>query len=169
MKYILIFLISIITFTSCITERKCSKKYPPQIVNTVDTIYKEVPIVIRDTFNIKGDTVRDTNTVYIDRYTGLANSELLTAETEYAKATCQVINGRQILDLIQKDTAIARLLRKNIIIKEVIKVETVTVKVWDVHWYDRIARVVSLFFLSALLILLIIKIIKIYLNPTKLL
>jgi hypothetical protein len=168
MKYLLI--ISIIIFLTagaCTTERRCAIKYPQQIITKDCVIYKDVikQIIIHDTLFIIGDTVHSTDTVYV--LDGLIHSSPVFATVDFANAKAQVINSKLFLDLFQNDTAIARFLTENVIIKEkdVFKTETIIKKVWLVHWYDKVARVIAGIFILAIIVLFAINIIKAYLKP----
>lgn len=160
-KLIIVLIVTnIFLLTSCITERRCERLYPTPIVNTTNTIYKDTTIFIEihDTLFIKGDTVSTYDTLYLDPITGKYNSNRIYASVDYAKAWAQVIDGEILLELIQNDTAIARLLKDNIVIQEKIveKVTTIIKKVWVVKWYHTvsifIAIVSSLFILAYLIV-----------------
>jgi len=167
MKYLIILLIVFLMLGSCTTERRCARKFPQQIITKDCVIYKDVikEVIIHDTLFIIGDTVHSTDTVYM--VNGLMYSDPVFAITDYANAKAQVVNSKLLLDLIQNDTAIARLLKENVIIeeKEVFKTETIIKKVWLVHWYDKVARVIAGIFILAIIILIAIKIIKAYIKP----
>jgi len=119
-------------------------------------VYRDKIITIFDTIYIKGDTVHSADTVYIDRLTGLINSNRITQGTEFAQAWAQVVNSRLFLDLVQKDTAIARILQENIKEVEVYRDRVEVVKTYSVHWYDIAARWVAGLFLLLVLIKLLI-------------
>jgi hypothetical protein len=150
---------------SCITEKKCWTKYPPNIIVKDSVVYKNIEVIIHDTLVIYGDTVISSDTVYLDKLTGLITSNKIYSETEYAKAYAQVINSKLFLELIQKDTAIERLIKENVQVKEVYVTKTVELKVWEVHWYDKVARIIAAIFLLAILVLVAINIIKAYIKP----
>ncbi len=153
--------------SGCITERRCTQKFPQQIITKDCTIYRDVikQVLIHDTVFITGDTIHSTDTVYM--INGLMFSDPVFATTSFANAKAQVINSKLFLDLIQNDTAIARIIKENIIIeeKEVFKTETIIKKVWLVHWYDKVARVIAGIFILAIIVLFAIKIIKAYIKP----
>ena len=108
-KYIILLLVVVALFaTSCVTQKKCNTKFPPQIVTiTKDSIVTRDSVVYKPLeipVYIKGDTVTKTDTLYRDIKTGLINSKPVYAETEFAKAKAQVINSKLNLELIQKDS-----------------------------------------------------------------
>jgi len=119
-------------------------------------VYRDKIITIFDTIYIKGDTVRSADTVYIDRLTGLINSNRITQGTEFAQAWAQVVNSRLFLELVQKDTAIARILQENIKEVEVYRDRVEVVKTYSTHWYDIAARWIAGVFLLLVLIKLLI-------------
>lgn len=162
MKYILMLLILSIGITSCMTERKCNQRWPIKVLVKDSIVYKQVEVIIYDTLFFAGDTVSTTDTVYIDKATGKITSNKIYTETEFAMAWAQIINNKLFLELIQKDTAIARVLKDNIEIKEVYKTKIVYVNKYIEHWYSKPAYYIAILFLSALLLLVIIKVIKIY-------
>ena len=167
MKALILILIAIFLFSSCTTERKCAEKYPTEIITKDSLVIKEVikEVIIHDTVFINADTVHSSDTVFIRN--GLIYSLPVFAAVDFANATAQVRNSKILLELIQNDTAIARLLRENIIIeeKEIYKTETIIKKVWISHWYDKAARVIASIFIIAILVIIAIKIIKMYIKP----
>ena len=165
LKNTFLLFLALLFLGSCITEKKCWKRYPPKVVVKDSIVYKTKEIIIHDTLVIYGDTVISTDTVYLDKLTGLITSNKISSETEYAKAWAQVINSKLFLELIQKDTAIERLIKQSIQYKEVYSTKTVEIKVWEVHWYDKVARVVTGIFILAVLVLIVIRIIKAYIKP----
>jgi len=144
------------------TERGCYNKYPQQVITKDLLIYRDkiVEVIIHDTIIIKADTIMSTDTVY--HKDGLIWSNRVYGETDFARAWAQVQNSKLKLEIIQKDTAITRLLKENVTVveKEVYKTETVIKKVWVVHWYDTIARVVTVVLLLLLLALIVLAFIK---------
>ena len=163
---IIIFLVGIF-FTSCWTEQKCSRKYPPQIVYEKVIVYRDsvVNVIIHDTTYIQADTVYDTTTVYINN--GIIWSNKVYGETDFASAWAQVVNSKLILELTQKDSVIAKLIEENVIIetKTVVETKTVIKKVFVSHWYDTAARVLALLFILAFLLMIVIKVLKTYIKP----
>jgi hypothetical protein len=104
-------------FVSCVTEKRCNNKFPPQIKTEYiekvkdSIIYKYIDVPVY----IKGDTVYQTDTVYISP-NGLINSKPVYAETDFAKAMAKVFNSRLYLYLYQKDTTFNQ--RYDSVIKE---------------------------------------------------
>jgi len=100
--------LGVLLLGSCVTQKACDRKYPPQVTTIVkDSIVARDSIVekiVEVPIYIKGDTVVKTDTVLIDKKTGLANSKPVYAETDFAKATAQVKDGKLNLTLIQKDS-----------------------------------------------------------------
>lgn len=108
MKKIFLLIITLLVFTSCVTQKACNRKFPLQenvittekIVVRDSIVYKPVEVLVP----IKGDTVTKYITVVTDSKTGLVNSKPVYAETEFAKAVAQVKRGELYLELIQKDS-----------------------------------------------------------------
>jgi len=144
----------LITVSGCVTQKRCYEKYPPQIITKDSIVYKDRMVVFYDTVYIKGDTVNIYDTVVMDRITGLINSDPLMANAEYSQAIAQVINSRLFLNLIQKDTAIARMLEENIKEIEVYRDRTEIVEKWDVRWYHK----AGMWFSGAVILLIILRI-----------
>ncbi len=166
MKYIirlLIFIITVTSISSCMTEQRCYNRYPIPITNKDSIVFKDslIYIPIHDTLVINSDTVsKDTAVTIIN---GIVNSPKLTRETDYAMAKAQVINGILKLQLIQKDSIIARLLtpKVKIVTKEKYITKTITKKVWIEHWYSKITLYVALIALGIFIYILVINVVKI--------
>jgi len=91
--------------TSCVTQRKCLKRFPPvpEIVIKDSIVYKD-KIVIRDTtvfVRLPGDTINAEVQIPVTRIL-----PPVTVETKYAKATASMYMDRIKLLLIQKDAEI---------------------------------------------------------------
>jgi hypothetical protein len=112
-------------FTSCTTQSKCQRKFPPQIrIDSVHTI-KEV-IKYRDTtiyIKLAADTVFKTDTVIINK-DGQAISNKLESDLEYSYAATWISNNRLQLQHRIKDTIIQRVI--NDAVRDRSKVETIT-------------------------------------------
>lgn len=107
MKYILIILLAMFS-VSCVTQKTCNKKYPPQV-----TIITKDSIVVKDSVvyklidvpvYIKGDTIVKSDTIILKDGNNLINSEPIYVETKFAKAIAQIKDSNINLKLIQKDT-----------------------------------------------------------------
>jgi hypothetical protein len=59
---------------------------------------------------IKGDTVHDSVTVYVDKG-GLIQSELSKLHTEYSDSWARVLDGRLVHRLVQNESAIASIVK----------------------------------------------------------
>jgi major membrane immunogen (membrane-anchored lipoprotein) len=105
---IIVILALVVLLGSCVTKRACDRKFPPQeYTTTQDSTYTKDSIVekiVEVPVYIKGDTVTKSDTVFIDKETGLSNSKPIHAETTFSKATSQVRDGKLGLTLIQKDS-----------------------------------------------------------------
>jgi len=166
MKSIIALLIISVGFlTSCNMEKYCSKNYPPKIEIKDSIVYKTKVVTLYDTIYIKADTIKSIDTVYYNPVTGLINSKKIYASVDYSSAWAQVVNSKLYLELTQNDTAIANMLKANIEYKNVYKTKVVTVKKWEVHWYDKVARFMALLLILALVLQIIKLVIKVYIKP----
>lgn len=145
MRLILIF-ISLLLLSSCVTERRCARMYPPQ--ERVDSVYLQT-VVYRDTtifVHLPGDTIRDT--IHVEVVNGLIQSQRSQLETQLALSWAQVVDGMLLHELQQKDTTIARIIEQaireasteTVVTKEVVhKVYELTNWQWLQLWAGRIA------------------------------
>lgn len=99
MKYIIIILALI--STSCVTQRRCYDKFPPDTVKIVrdTTIYKDTTIYI----HLPGDTVRDSIPVPVSIPPDI-NRKPAEAHTSLAHARAWIENRQLKLELTQKDS-----------------------------------------------------------------
>ena len=115
MKALLFLLLSLLFFTSCITqsrkERKCRKaKLNYEIASTkwgcpknLDSTFVQSQVIIKDTtiyVPVPGETVHDSIPVIITK--GLMNSPVSTLETTYSRSKAWVENGTLKHTLDQK-------------------------------------------------------------------
>lgn len=148
-----------VLLSSCVTQSKCDRKFPPQqYTNVKDSLvikdstiysYAEIPVYI------KGDTVIKHDTVIKDKKTGLVNSKPVYAETDFAKAKAQVVNSQLKLDLIQKDSTFK--VRTDSLLKEIYhwKEQYNSVNTQKVKQVEYIPRIYSIFALIGLLTVVI--------------
>lgn len=108
MRYIYIILLVIVA-SSCATQKRCARKFPPQIKTEIKTVteivYKDTTIYV----HIPGDTVTKEVIVYVTE--DGSNSELSELHTEFAWSTAQVVNGILRHELFQKETEIERVIK----------------------------------------------------------
>ena len=106
----LLFILLVVTLSGCVTEKKCNKKYPPEVMVIYrDSIIRERTTVYRDTtiyVYIKGEKEYSTDTVYMDG--GIIWSTKNHLFTSFADSWAWVENGRLYHELIQKDTLIGQ-------------------------------------------------------------
>ena len=104
----ILLIVGMLLLSSCVTQKACDRKFPPQVTTIVkDSVVTRDSIVeklVEVPVYIKGDTIIKSDTVWRDKTTGLANSKPVYAETDFAKATAQVKDGKINLTLIQKDS-----------------------------------------------------------------
>jgi hypothetical protein len=109
MKTKLLELLVLIAFAtlsfSCVTQRRCNAKFPPQTsVIIKDSIITKDTIIYRDKivpYYIKGDTVFAEKKVPVT-----VDISPIWTQTEYASASAWVEGSRLKLQLIQKDQTI---------------------------------------------------------------
>jgi len=154
-KSLLWVVLVMVLLSSCVTQSKCDRKFPPQqYTNVKDSLvlkdstvysYAEIPVYI------KGDTVTKHDTVFRDKKTGLINSKPVYAETDFAKAKAQVVNSQLKLELVQKDSTFK--VRTDSLLKEIYhwKEQYNTVNTQKVKEVKYIPKIYSIFALIGLL------------------
>ena len=111
MRYLIIIL-SIAVLSGCATQRRCARKFPPQIITEKEVITE---IVYRDTtilVHIPADTVYAEKVVF--KTPEGYQTDLSVLHTTYAKSTAQVLKGVLLHELFQKDTEIERVIKNAI-------------------------------------------------------
>lgn len=89
MKNLLLIILSIFLLTSCVTQRKCAAKFPPQITST--TIIKD-SVVYRDTtITVPGDTVTFTDSIPCP---DVVYEKTQKSEKGTVKATVKIKDGK---------------------------------------------------------------------------
>lgn len=86
----------------------CCPKITPTVIKKDSIVYRE-KLVYKDTTiykHLPGDTVNKVDTVWINKWNGLANSKKIYAFTSLAEASAWVKNSKLFLNLTQKDTTI---------------------------------------------------------------
>jgi hypothetical protein len=93
MKNLILALLILLTGASCVTQKRCHQKFPPEIKVITNTViqYKDTVIYVK----IPGDTViqKDTIKVFIDKETGIISSSPSWLFSSYSKSMAQVVNG----------------------------------------------------------------------------
>lgn len=110
MKNLILFIAILLLFTGCITQSKCDRKFPPEvmvirtdsIIHTKETIYRDSLIYI----HLPGEKVKSTDTVYV--VNGLVYSKKNYIFTSFAESWAWVENGRLYHELTQKDTLVGQ-------------------------------------------------------------
>lgn len=107
MKKLLILLV-VMNGWSCITERKCADRFPPEVneITKAVTIYRDTTIFVY----IKPDTVHRVDTVYVDKF-GLVQSSVSYLQTEYAWGRAWIKDSRLFHDVGQFDSKIAETIK----------------------------------------------------------
>jgi hypothetical protein len=109
MKNILIILIALISFTGCVTEKRCNSKFPTEVmIIRKDSIITEKETIFRDTtifIRIPGENQYYTDTIYIkDGQLYFKPSHL---RTSFAESRAWIENGHIRHTLTQNDTIIS--------------------------------------------------------------
>jgi hypothetical protein len=145
--------------SGCVTQKRCDQKFPPQLI-TSDSVITNTITIYRDTtiyVYLPGDTVYDTVHVTIEN--GIANSRPSIHETDLAWSKAQVVDGRLIHELIQKDSVLARVIEnairesatttdRNRIKTEIIEKNYVTGWQWFQIWMGRLFGIILLLFIG---------------------
>ena len=93
MRRIALLLALSIAATGCVTQKRCNMKFPPSIVERVDSVVVEKEVV-RDTtvyIYLPQDTIIKHDTVVVTKQG--ANSKPVVTEGRWSKAVAQVVNG----------------------------------------------------------------------------
>jgi len=96
----------VLTISSCVTEKKCTRKFPPQIEVIIKDSIREVTIY-RDTIiylHLPADTILKTDTIIVKE--GYLYIEPMYAETKLATASAWISYNKLNLLLTDKDTTI---------------------------------------------------------------
>lgn len=104
-------IILMIFLSSCTTQRKCNRLYPPQV--RVDSTHSIVVVTkYRDTtiyIQIAPDTIFKTDTVLIND-NGIIYSDTIKSSLETSYASAWIYNSKIHLEHITKDTIISRII-----------------------------------------------------------
>lgn len=108
MKNLILFLLSVTLLSGCVTQDRCSRKFPPEtitirtdsIIRTTETVYRDTTIYI----HMPGEVQHSTDTVTI--LNGIIQSGRNHLFTTFADSWAWVQNGRLYHELTQKDTLI---------------------------------------------------------------
>ena len=105
-----VFILLILLISGCVTQKKCSQRFPPQILTKDSIVYSSDTIKIKtvDTVYIKlsRDTIFDTKYVYIDRKTGLSYTDTSRLQNDFCISIAGVMYGELFHELITKDSLI---------------------------------------------------------------
>jgi len=100
-------LIVLILFSSCVTQKKCVKRFPPETIKVrYDSIVIKDTVIYKDKlvpYYIKGDTVTKDSLISVPV---TLNTVPLIVENDYAKAKAWIQNSKLKLQLEQKDQVI---------------------------------------------------------------
>jgi hypothetical protein len=114
MKQLILFLIAAFTLSSCVTQRACDRKFPPQ---QTTTIIRDSIVIYRDTtiyITLPREVVTLTDTVVVYIREGFPESDRSELHGTFAWTWAQVKKGRLLHELHQNDTTIARTIERAI-------------------------------------------------------
>ena len=107
MRTILVFLVVLVSFASCVTQKRCLSKFPPQVVTVRhDSIIIKDSIVYKDRlvpYKIPGDTVWAEKPIPVPV---TLNVPPIKLENTYARAEAWIENSKLKMKLEQKDQVI---------------------------------------------------------------
>lgn len=106
MKTLICLILSSLILSSCVTEKKCTRKFPPQIETIIKDSIREVTIY-RDTtiyIHFPADTIIKTDTIIVKE--GYLYIAPMYAETNLATASAWISYNKLSLMLADKDTTI---------------------------------------------------------------
>jgi hypothetical protein len=149
MKYILLIL-PLFLFASCVTQKRCAQKFPPQIITKTETITETV---YRDTtiyVHIPADTIYSEKVIF--KSPEGWQTELSVLDQTYAKSTAQVVNGTLKHELFQKQTEIERVISNAIKENSTHTVDTI-VKIHEVPYIPAWHKFASKFTIIVLVLL----------------
>jgi len=149
----------ILLLTGCVTQKRCERKFPPQVIHTDSTITNTITI-FRDTtiyIYLPGDTVIDT--VKVDVQNGVANSRPSIHETDLAWSMAQIVDNKLIHQLIMKDKTLEMLIKnairenathseRRIKVKEIVKENYLTRWQWAQLYLGRISGIFLLLYIG---------------------
>lgn len=91
----LLLFLSIVLFTSCVTQKRCAEKYPPE-VSVKDSIIEKEVITYRDTtIIIPGDTVQIIDTIPCP---GIVYKKKATSKSGHTTIDVSIDNGKLKVD-----------------------------------------------------------------------
>ena len=143
MKNLIYILILLISLPGCTTQKRCLRKYPPQVTE-VEKIITNTEIKYKDTviyYPLPPEIINNIDTVYITNDT-LINSNLSVLQTSLAISSAQIKGNLLYHNLLQKDTTIE--LRLDNALKEIntlqtqLKQKVTTIEVpAKISWWNR--------------------------------
>jgi hypothetical protein len=162
------FLLALLALSGCVTQQRCERKFPPEIVRT-DSVITKTQTIYRDTtifVTLTPDTVFDTVHVFVRD--GIANSRASIHETNLAWSKAQVVDGVLIHELRMKDSVLAFMIENAIRVSatltektsgetRIVKENYVTGWQWAQIYFARIVALILGLFLVFLVIKYTIK------------
>lgn len=152
----LIFILTLASLSSCITQEKCYERYPPQVRDS--TVIKDTIIYWVDTFRLPGETVIIEDTIpcpQLEYHKSVTKNHVtLKIDISKGKVTfmCAADSLQRLLNRERKERVITR--TKNFVSKPLIERKA--------YWYDTyfFRPVAGLSIILLLLYLLISRVLK---------
>ena len=158
MKTFIIILV-ILLLTGCVTQKRCDRKFPPQLIHT-DSLITNSTTIFGDTtifVYLPGNTIIDT--VFVQVKNGIANSRPSIHETDLAWSMAQIVDNKLIHQLIMKDKTLEMLIKnairensthseRRIRYKEIVKENYLSGWQWAQLWLGRITGIFILLYIG---------------------
>jgi hypothetical protein len=151
---ILIIIFLLATLTSCVTQKCCNRKFPPQIITKDSISVKDSVVLIRDTIFIPGAqvTLHDSIPCPELEYHKVSKKNNVTLSVNISKGKMSIDCKA---DSLQKEIEYLQHHIRTNKFKSETKIDTIVE--YKIHWYDYLAR----FFAVILLIWLVIIILRV--------
>jgi hypothetical protein len=130
---ILLIILSVVILSSCVTEKKCNKKFPPQVIHTVQIVEKEVT-VYKDTI-----IYVELPPVVIEKFVGIKDTLILRGNFASAMAW---VKGANIFGRLKEGEVPVKIKYE---IKEVIKDRVVIDKQVEIKIVKHVPLIYKIF------------------------
>lgn len=153
-KLAIVIALFLLTLSSCISEKKCQRRYPPIIRDSIEV--KET-IEYRD--RVVLDTIEGDTILWSEAW---VEFDTMVIENQYSIAKLRRINDKLSVELIQKDTILQRTLKQAEVLKNSSRVEVKTIiqKEKYIPWFYMFTKwyfIISFVLLIIYLIFLAVK------------
>jgi hypothetical protein len=141
MKNVILFSLILILLSGCMTKRQWQRRYPIPEPDTITQIKTKTEY--RDTtvyYPVKGDTVFKTDSVFVDRETGLVSYPLHQLNVDFAYSTIEIVEGEVRHNLVQRDQVLKQTIEKAIREAETVKEREVRIPYpvyFNPNWWEQ--------------------------------